>query len=528
MPDRLPVRVFQARHKAARKRLDQWIPTWRDVYRYMLPMRDVIDSPMEGEEKGLEVYDSTGLGDLAHFANRITSELFPSGQEWVIGKSGPKIPEDQKKAVNEKLQQDTEIFHAAIQSSNFDVAVNEFMHEFAVGTGNMLFLEGPDYNPFVFHAVPSPLVALEHGPRGGVGGRFRDIKMAVELIQQEWPDAVLPADLKQRMETDPHEEVNIVEYTYPKTAPGDDAWCYDLFLPDGEQFLLKEPRLYDMAPPWITARYMTAPGEVYGRGPALYALPDVRTLNKLTELILMNLSLSVAGVYTGVDDGVLNPATAVIEPASIIPVARNNGHPMGASLMPLERSGDFNLAFLEKEDLQAQIHRLLFNKNLPPETGPVRSATEIIERIKEVSIDIGAAFGRIMSELMEPLYFRGMQILHNKGLVNFPFRIDGAFIKVQAVGPLAHQQELDDLQRVIEWIELLNMFGPDVAFSSAKIEVIGQWIGRKLGVDETLIRQEGEQDDEITGMDVREMLQSYAAQMVQQQGQQQAPPAAGM
>ena len=52
---------------------------------------------------------------------------------------------------------------------------------------------------------------------------------------------------------------------------------------------------------------MVAPYEIYGRGPCLYALPDIKTLNKVIELNLKNASLSIGGVFTAVDDGVLNP-----------------------------------------------------------------------------------------------------------------------------------------------------------------------------------------------------------------------------
>jgi hypothetical protein len=91
--------------------------------------------------------------------------------------------------------------------------------------------------------------------------------------------------------------------------------------------------------PWVISRYMKVSGEVYGRGPLLTALPDIKTLNKTLELLLKNASLAVSGAYTAADDGVLNPQTVKIVPGAIIPVARNGG-PQGDSLKPLPRSGD--------------------------------------------------------------------------------------------------------------------------------------------------------------------------------------------
>ncbi len=57
------------------------------------------------------------------------------------------------------------------------------------------------------------------------------------------------------------------------------------------------------------ANDMKVAGEIYGRGPVITALPDIKTLNKVKELVLKNASLAIAGVYTAADDGVLNPNT---------------------------------------------------------------------------------------------------------------------------------------------------------------------------------------------------------------------------
>ncbi len=77
--------------------------------------------------------------------------------------------------------------------------------------------------------------------------------------------------------------------------------------------------------PFIVARYMKVAGEIYGRGPLVTAIADIKTLNKTVELVLKNASLSIAGVYTAADDGVLNPQNVKIQPGAIIGVARNGG-----------------------------------------------------------------------------------------------------------------------------------------------------------------------------------------------------------
>src|SRR3546814_6808214 len=60
------------------------------------------------------------------------------------------------------------------------------------------------------------------------------------------------------------------------------------------------------------------------------ALPDIKTANKVVELILKNASIAVTGIWQADDDGVLNPATVRLVPGAIIPKAQGS-----AGLTPL-------------------------------------------------------------------------------------------------------------------------------------------------------------------------------------------------
>ena len=108
----------------------------------------------------------------------------------------------------------------------------------------------------------------------------------------------------------------------------------------------------------------------------LTGLPDIKSLNKVKELALKNASLSIGGVFTATDDGVLNPNTVRIVPGAIIPVARNGG-PQGESLRPLPRSGDANLSQFTSNDLIASIKTIMLDESLPPDNMSARSATEV-------------------------------------------------------------------------------------------------------------------------------------------------------
>jgi hypothetical protein len=501
------VKKLIARHAAAISRREPHRSTWRDCYRYAMPMRNIMDNPQPGQPKGDLVFDSTAINDLTTFANRIQSDLFPTFQDFFKLEPGPGIDEKMKEEAAKVLAEISTTVHAAIHHSNFSQSINEFLLELGIGTGIMLVQEGTDDDPLDFQAMTTQRMALEMGPKGRPGAIFRDVKIQISVIMVEWPDATLTDDMKKTAAETPETEVSLIEVTYPDWKAK--KWFYEVIMPEGEHRLLEKPRVYEDNSPWIIARWVKAANEVWGRGPIQFALPDIRTANKVVELTLKNASLAVSGVYTGVDDGVLNPATARFVPGGIIPVARNQGHPQGASLTPLERAGNFDVSQLILEDLRMAIHKTMYNRSLPPDAGPVRSATEIIERMRELSVDIGAAFGRLLSELVEPLVLRCVQIMARMGKIAFPVKIDGTTIKITVTSPLAQTQKLTEVQNVVQWFGLMSQFGPQMAILSAKVEDVPAWMGRQLGVPEELIRTEEGRGtvQDIIGALVQQMMQ---------------------
>jgi hypothetical protein len=242
--------------------------------------------------------------------------------------------------------------------------------------------------------------------------------------------------------------------------------------------------------PWIVSRYAKVAGEIYGRGPLITALPDIKTLNKTLELVLKNASLAIAGVYTAADDGVLNPNTVKIIPGAIIPVARNGG-PQGESLKPLPRAGDFNVSQIIMNDLRMSIKRILLDESLPPDNMSARSATEVVERMKELSQNLGSAFGRLINETMVPLVTKILKVMDDRGLINLPLKVNGLEIKVTAVAPLAMAQAMEDVQNVLQFAQIIQQAGPQ-AQSMLKVDSMMEFIAEKLGIPQRILNNQEE------------------------------------
>ena len=353
------------RYRASQNKKEQWRSIYEDCYKYALPQRNLYEGYYEGklpgQDKMANVFDSTAISSTQKFANRLQSSLFPAYKAWCRLEPGNDIPPEKKQEVQAILDSYQDKLFAVLRQTNFDLAIGEFLLDLAVGTSVMLVQPGDATNPIIFTPIPQYLINLEEGPHGTVDNVYRKFRVRAEALLRQFPEATLSKELQSYIKDHPTQHIDFIEATIFDPEQGD--YCYHVikgksddptFSSSGPSEEIVYKRLKDT--PFIVSRYMKIPGEVYGRGPLLTALPDIKTLNKTVELLLKNASLAITGVYTAADDGILNPETVRIVPGAIIPVARNSG-PMGASLAPLPRAGDFNVAQIEINELRMQIKK---------------------------------------------------------------------------------------------------------------------------------------------------------------------------
>ena len=513
MANKLTVEQLIQRHKLAQNRKEDFRSLYEDAMEYALPQRNLYSGDYEnnsgGRKKMVRVFDSTAINSTQRFANRLQSGIFPPQRKWCRLEPGSDIPQERRAEAQRALDLYNEKMFAVFKQSNFDIAMGEFLLDLSVGTAVMLVQPGDAVSPINFIPVPQYLVSFEEGANGQVDNVYRRMRLKGEALNQQWPDITIPKELQVMIDDKPTEEVDLVEATVYDYERGD--YCYHVIHPKSKTELVYR-RV--KTSPWVVSRYMKVAGEIYGRGPVLTALPDIKTLNKTLELLLKNASLAITGVYTAADDGVLNPATVRIVPGAIIPVARNGGS-QGEALKPLPRAGDFNVSQIIINDLRANIKRTLLDESLPPDNMSARSATEVVERMKELAQNLGSAFGRLINETMIPIVSKMLEVMDQGGLIDLPLRVNGLEVKVSPVSPLAMAQNMDEINNIMQFMQIAQSMGPEGQMS-IKVGAAVDYIADKLGVPAAVRNNPQE----------REQMAQQAMQMAQQaqQQQQQAAP----
>jgi hypothetical protein len=464
-----------ARHARALARRRAWEGTWKECYDLALPGRATDATPT--------LYDGTAADAAEQLAASLLAELTPPWTRWFGFTPGRATAQGADAGLDAEalavlLEDAAETLHAELTRSNFAVEIHQcFLDLVVAGTACLAVEEAAPGEPscFRFSAIPLAEVVLEEGPEHRLDTVFRTSHLTLGEILGRFGSVVLPRSLAEEPDDEPRRH-RILE----AVIPGPRGYDYAAVLAaDAEApVLLAEGRF--AASPFIAFRWMKAPGECYGRSPVMKALPDIRTANKVVELVLKNASIAVTGIWQADDDGVLNPANIRLVPGAIIPKA------VGSSgLTPLAAPGRFDVSQLVLDDFRARIRHALLADRLGPIQGARMTATEVLERSAEMVRVLGATFGRLQSELLHPLLARCLSVLRRRGIVP-PFALDGHAAALQMRSPLAQVQARADAQGVLMWLEVVRALGPGAAHT-ADTAAASRWLARLLGVPPDLV-----------------------------------------
>ena len=490
------------KYSKAKALRENWVPLFEECYEYALPQRESFYYEESGQRRDEKIFDETAVVGVQEFASRLQSGLVPNFTRWADFMSGSEVPPDQREQVDNELDEVTEYVFEVLNNSNFSQEVHESFMDLAVGTGILCVEEGDAVNPVIFSAIPLPHVVLDTGPDDRIDHVFRERKkVKFDHLPLMYPNATFDARVMNMMGKERDTTVlEVVCRDYSKK--NEDAYYHYAICLTTETVLYQKELKGLGSNPFICFRWSKCAGEVYGRGPLMNALSAIKTTNLTIELILENAQMSISGIYQMEDDGVINPDTIQLVPGSIIPKA------MGSTgLQPIQAAGRFDVAQLVLSDMRLNIKRALYNDMLGNPDKTPATATEVAERMADLSRRMGSAFGRLQAELVQPVLQRVIYILKKQGRIEVP-TLNGREVRIRPVSPLAQAQANQDISTVARFLELVGgTFGPEMLQLLIDGEQTAIHLAKKFGVPESLIRDENQ----------RKQIAAMAQQMAQQQ-----------
>lgn len=485
---------LKARRASARRERDSFQPLLDEAYQYAIPFRKSVRHTGTGEKRVDQVFDHTAMDSAFRFAGKIQQDLWPAGQDNFALEPGP-VVRDQKERdkLAGALEGITKVVGAFFDDGDFDLAFHEMALDLCAGTGAILL--NPSTDPDVLWepiSVPIEELLLEKGANNKISGKFWDRKMSVREFVATWPEGNFGKELQDLQREKPEAEIEI--HVDTMWEPKQKRWHMLVWCDKQDSVVFSSQ---SRTSPWLTPRYFRVPGETYGRGPVMLAMPTIKTVNTAARLQLQAAAIAMLGIYTAVDDGVFNPDLAPLEPGAFWKVGRNGG-PMGPSVnrFPDPR---LDLSQLVLNDMRMGVKATMMDQSLPPDAAAVRSATEIMERVKRLASDHLGAYGRLVKEIVVPAVKRAIEIAYNKGLIPVEVSIDQLLVRVRVKSPLAIAREAQRIEKTIQWLQMVlataaGAGDPAMSKRVARIEMALADIGRDLGVPNKYILTEDERE----------------------------------
>ena len=363
-----------------------WINRWDSAMRYTMPTSD---------DDVATLFDATAADAVDNLAASMYTLLTPPESLWMN-----LVPES---AASPDANAATAVLRAHLNDSNFYTTVHQcYLDLVVLGTACLFMAENPigAASAFSFTAIPMTDIAMLPG------AVFHTTSMPAREVMERYPTWTPPANLRDGIRENPDMPLRLVqslvgtEFTAWLDAGG-----------DIENNIVATGTFETN--PYIIFRWSVLSGEQYGRGPVLRALPDIKTANKVVELVLKNATIAVSGIWQADDDGVINLGNINLTPGAIIPKA------VGSSgLTPLASGADFDVSQIILKDLRERIRHALLADRLGLLSEKEMTATEIMARNADMMRILGATYGRLLHEFIRPMVDRGLQILSRRGLID--------------------------------------------------------------------------------------------------------------
>ena len=492
---------------------ESWEEHWQDVADYIVPRKaDFTRTRSAGDKRMEKIYDGTAIHASELLSASIHGMLTSASTNWfnLCFMNNQLQSVDKAKEWLEGVEQ---VMYAHFHRSNFQEQIHELYHDLITfGTG-VLYVESTDVG-FRFETRHISECFLAEDAQGRVDTVYRKYKMSVRSAQKLFGEGA-STRINKLMKSNPHEDIEIVHVVMPRDERDIEKLTVEnkpfasIYIDPEEKIIIKESGFDEF--PYMCPRYLKASFERgYGRSPAMQALPDVKMLNKMSEVTIRSAEKQVDPPLMLPDDGFMLPIRTV--PGGL------NFYRSGTRdrLEPLQ-TGANNPLGLQMEDQRRQAIRSAFYVDqLVMGAGPQMTATEVVARTEEKMRLLGPVLGRLQAELLQPLIERCYQILiRQEQFAPPPDVIAGQDIDIEYVSPLAKAQRQTEVQSTLQMLQIVQpiaQIDPKI-IDHLDADGLVKHLLKSLSIPASVIRS----DDEVQAVRNEKEMQKAQAQQAEQQ-----------
>jgi len=487
---------------------------WNEITRLVFPykgdmFRDYPDEQSVDWRDNRDTFDSTAI----FAANTLAASIHGSLTSPTIRWFELRFREDDVNEIpgaKEWLEDTAEKIYQALQDSNFNLEANE-MYQDLVGYGTSILVEedrsdvaqSDEWMGVDFQCIPIRECFFEANARGQVALFYRRHDWTAVQICSKFREEDVPDKIKKQAQSaesmgSNHEvvfcvyplEFNTEDMDQPDTTKPISPerrpfqWAYVL---KSDKTTLASGGYYEM--PAFVPRWRKMSGSQWGYSPAMVALPDIKTLNAITEQGL------VAG-EKAIDPPIFVPERDIFSDldftAGAVNVVRST-----EGIVPFTSTSDYQQEVSREERLQMSIRQPFHADDLMLKESPAMTATEVQARMELMQRLLGPTLGRLQSDFLDPLIERTFKILWRAGQLNeMPEGVNTSEMDISYLGPMSRAQSADKVASIDRWVMSqvqLAEINPEV-LDNIDFDMAARESAKLLGTPAKVVRDKDEVD----------------------------------
>jgi len=509
------------RYKTLKAQRVTWEDHWQDIADYFLPRKaNITIKHTKGDKRHDQIYDGTATHALELLSASLNGMLTNTISPWFVLKFRNEMVNNNDEAV-EWLESCAKIMQQVFARSNFQQEIFELYHELLAFGTSAMFITDDVKDDLRFKTIHISEIFITEDDKGLVDSLTRRFHLKNKNIPLMYPDADLPRSILSDIDKAPYDEAVILHSVYPSDTPMgyDNSKNMDYqscHVHEKTGTLLRESGFKEF--PYVVPRYLkSSSNEIYGRSPAMNALPDTKMLNTMSKV-------SIKAAQKQIDPPLMVPDDGFILPIRTVPGGLNF-YRAGTRerIEPLNIGSNNPIGIQMEEQRRKAVRENFFVDQLMTVQGQNMTATEVMQRTEEKMRLLGPVLGRLQSELLQPLITRSFNLLlKNNKLPPIPEEIGDQDVEIEYVSPLAKAQKTNELSSIMRGIEIFgSMQNIAPVFDHLDTDGLVNHIKDVLGLPAKIMRSKAEVQS------IREQKQQAEMQQMQLQQAQQVADTAG-
>ncbi len=432
-----------------------------------------------GEKTNLEIFDMDPAMSLERGAAVLETFLTPRTQQWhrltPSDKDLAQVP-----AVKEFFEAATDVlfrFRNATRS-RFYSQIHEGWKSLLQCGNSCLFVSELASGGTSYRHTPVGSAWVDTDADGIVDTLFYQYKLTAKASVGRWKD-LAPQCARDAIAANPFSE-----HTYIHAVLPNEGFDPESKRPDRMQFaayeicvdskeILEKGGYREF--PYMWSRYTVNPAEVYGRGPAMLVLPDIKTLQEIEKTFLRSGQKVADPPLLMVDDGKLGRGNrrvklgagritaGAVDPATgrplIVPLATGARLDITHEMQERRRNLIRSAFFLDIWEILAQDRVQM-------------TATEFLGRMREKGQLLSPVVGRQQSELLGPMIEREIAIAQRQGRLP---PLPQVLVEADGDYEIEYESDATRMQKAAEVEAFPRTFEAFAPFFEANPSLLGVW-----------------------------------------------------